>query len=53
MLQATDDINFGFATFNHDDTRVLQKNYLYRLAEGQATPPWVTNSLARFSTGRR
>ncbi|MBZ0090531.1 MAG: hypothetical protein K8H90_09155, partial [Thermoanaerobaculia bacterium] len=44
VLQATDDINFGFATFNHDETRARQKNYVYRLAPGQETPDWVTDS---------
>ena len=49
VLQATDDIKFGFGTFNHDDTRALQKNYVYRLAEGQATPDWVTDSDTRLN----
>lgn len=49
VLQATDDINFGFGTFNHDDTRALQKNYVYRLAEGQETPDWVTDSDTRLN----
>lgn len=49
VLQATDDINFGFATYNQDGLQVTHKHFLYRLADGQPAPPWVTAAGAQFN----
>ncbi len=43
-LQATDDINFGFATFDQDGMQVIYKHFLYRLLDGQEVLPWVTDA---------
>ncbi len=49
VIQMTDDINFGFATYNQDQLRTNRKLYLYRFAEGQTAPPWVTAAAALFN----
>lgn len=48
VLQMTEDINFGFATYNQDQLQATRKHYLYRLADGQ-TVPWVTDPAALFN----
>ncbi len=49
VLKATDDINFGFATFNQDNLHAVHKHFLYRLAEDQTALPWIADSLATIA----
>lgn len=46
VLKATDDINFGFATYNQDNLHAVHKHYLYKLGEGQTALPWIADANA-------